>query len=51
LLHVTKNSNGDFILFDKQSWDGESIGALQTIYQDGEFYNKTTLKEIRNKLR
>jgi nicotinamide phosphoribosyltransferase len=51
LLHVTKNSDGDFILFDKQSWDGESIGALQTIYQDGEFYNKTTLKEIRNKLR
>jgi nicotinamide phosphoribosyltransferase len=51
LLHVTKNSNGDFILFDKQSWDGENTGALQTIYQDGEFYNKTILTEIRKRLK
>ena len=51
LLHVTKNSDGDFILFDKQSWDGEKTGALQTIYKDGEFFNTTTLTEIRKQLK
>jgi nicotinamide phosphoribosyltransferase len=51
LLHVTKNSDGDFILFDKQSWDGENTGALQTIYKDGLVFNTTTLTEIRKRLK
>jgi nicotinamide phosphoribosyltransferase len=51
LLHVTKNSDGDFILFDKQSWDGENTGALQTIYKYGLVFNTTTLTEIRKRLK
>lgn len=28
----------------------ENQGLLQVIYEDGEFYNQTTLNEIREKL-
>ena len=33
------------------TWEEEAKGILQTIYEDGEFYNKTTLEEIRNNLK
>jgi nicotinamide phosphoribosyltransferase len=49
LLHVTKNENG-YMLVDKVSWETEGNGELQTIYEDGKFYNQTTLTEIRKKL-
>jgi nicotinamide phosphoribosyltransferase len=32
------------------TWEEESQGLLQTIYEDGKFYNQTTLEEIRNRL-
>ena len=32
------------------TWEEEARGVLQTIYEDGKFYNQTTLKEIREKL-
>lgn len=51
LLMVTKSENGDYKLFDKVSWEHECIGELKTIYIDGNFQNKTTLTEIRNKLK
>lgn len=38
-------------LIDKVSWDLEPHGALQNIYHDGYFINKTTLTEIRNRLK
>jgi len=38
-------------LIDKVSWDLEPHGALQNIYLDGYFINKTTLTEIRNRLK
>ena len=28
----------------------EAQGILQTIYEDGKFYNEITLSEVRNKL-
>jgi nicotinamide phosphoribosyltransferase len=40
----------DIVLFDKVDWNAEKTGLLQTIYEDGEFYNQTTLSEIREKL-
>lgn len=51
LLKVIKNDNGVYELIDQVSWDEENTGELRTIYKDGEFFNKTTLTEIRNKLK
>ena len=30
--------------------EGEATGLLQVIYEDGRFYNQTSLTEIRNRL-
>ena len=38
-------------LFDKVDWKKESQGLLKTIYKDGEYFNQTTLTEIRNRLK
>ena len=38
-------------LMDKCSWEDEDMGELKTIYKDGEFYNETTLTEIKNRLK
>jgi nicotinamide phosphoribosyltransferase len=45
------NHDGDYVLVDRCTWEGESVSSLQTIYIDGEFYNKTTLDEIRKRLK
>lgn len=37
-------------LKDQQTWEEENKGSLQTIFEDGKFYNETTLTEIRSKL-
>jgi nicotinamide phosphoribosyltransferase len=51
LLCVEKLSDNSIILYDKVSWDTEDTGLLQIIYKDGEFFNTTTLTEIREKLK
>jgi nicotinamide phosphoribosyltransferase len=38
-------------LMDKCSWEDEDMGELKTIYENGEFYNETTLTEIKNRLK
>jgi nicotinamide phosphoribosyltransferase len=43
--------SSDMTLLDKVSWDLEPHGMLQNIYLDGYFVNKTTLTEIKNKLK
>jgi nicotinamide phosphoribosyltransferase len=50
LLHVSKILN-EYFLVDKVTWGEEEGGELQTIYNDGEFFNQTTLTEIRQKLK
>jgi len=50
LLSVASNSEGLYLV-DKCSWPGENVGLLQTIYKDGEFFSRTTLEEIRTKLK
>ena len=40
----------DYIVKTECTPEEESQGLLQTIYEDGKFYNTTTLEEIRNKL-
>jgi nicotinamide phosphoribosyltransferase len=51
LLWVDKNTDGEYVLFDKVTWEGEGRGFLQTIYKDGTFYNQTTLTEIKERLK
>ena len=51
LLHVTKHNENGYMLVDKVSWETEANGELQTIYKNGEFYNQTTLTEIRQQLK
>jgi nicotinamide phosphoribosyltransferase len=52
LLAVFKNEiNGDYQLHDHCDWGMEGKGELQTIYKDGEFFNTTTLQEIRERLK
>jgi nicotinamide phosphoribosyltransferase len=49
LLRVTTGVGG-YKLVDSQTWAGEQTGSLKPIYEDGVFYNTTTLTEIRGKL-
>ena len=49
LLRVT-TAVGGYKLVDSQTWAGEQTGSLKPIYEDGVFYNTTTLTEIRGKL-
>ncbi len=50
LLCVKKDEDDNYYLLDKVTWQGEETGELKTIYNDGEFLNQTTLKEIKNRL-
>jgi len=50
LLRVTTGVGG-YKLVDSQTWAGEQTGELQPIYEDGIFYNLTTLTEIRERLK
>ena len=43
--------HGNYILHDQMDWQGESAGELQTIFEDGSFYNVITLTKIREKLK
>lgn len=51
LLCVTLNEEKEIQLVDKVDWETECEGLLETIYQDGEFFNTTTLEEIRGRLK
>lgn len=51
LLMVGELEDGTYELHDQVDWEDEEKGALQTIFKDGKFYNKTTLTEIRQRLR
>lgn len=42
--------NEDMSLSEECSWEEESQGLLQLIYEDGKFFNETTLTEIRERL-
>ena len=45
------NHDGENVLIDRCTWEDECEGSLETIYQDGEFFNTTTLDEIRENLK
>ena len=49
LLNVTYG-NSTYQLQDGLSWESEKMGYLQTIFNNGKFYNEVSLAEIRKKL-
>jgi len=50
LLSVILDENNEYILHDNCTWEEESQGLLQTIYENGNFFNQTTLTEIRERI-
>ena len=50
LCAVFQDDNGEYFVETECSAATESAGALHTIYEDGKFYNETTLTEIRGKV-
>jgi len=50
LLRVTTGEGG-YKLVDRQTWAGEQVSDLKVIYEDGVFYNQTTLEKIRERLK
>ena len=50
LLAVSRDAFGNITLNDRVGWDLENKGLLRTIYNNGEFFNQTTLTEIRERL-
>ena len=47
---VYLDENGVYCLKDQCNWEEEVQGLLQVIFEDGNFYNKTTLTEVRERL-
>ena len=50
LLQVNYDDNMEIVCYTEQTPEQESQGLLQVIYEDGRFYNQTTLEEIRKNL-
>lgn len=52
LLRVDYDANGDFVLYEEQTWEQEAQGSLRTVFQNGLIpdASRTTLAEIRNRL-
>lgn len=50
LQSVLKEESGQYYVKSECTWEEESQGILQTIYEDGKFYNETTLTQIRERL-
>jgi len=52
LLVVFKDENGQYYLKDRATWEevNSPENCLKVIYRDGEFFNSTTLTEIRGRI-
>lgn len=50
LCAVFQDDNGEYFVETECSDKVEASGELQIIYEDGKFYNQTTLTEIRGKI-
>lgn len=50
LLKVIKLDNDEYVVAQECTPEQENEGVLQVIYEDGKFYNQTSLTEVREKL-
>lgn len=51
LMSVRQDENGEIYVKEQCTWEEEGEGLLQTIYENGNFYNQNTLSEIRERLK
>lgn len=51
LVQVYENEQKEILVKTECTPEEESQGLLQVIYQDGKFYNQTTFKEVRERLK
>lgn len=51
LLAVHKDEKGEYYVKTQCTPEEEKEGYLQVIYEDGKFFNTTTLKEIRERIK
>ena len=42
--------DGEYVMFDQQTWEEEAQGELVTVFKDGKMINETSLSEIRERL-
>lgn len=49
LLRVEKK-DGNYVLFDQQTWEQEAGGELQTIFKDGKLVKELTMAQVRKNL-
>jgi nicotinamide phosphoribosyltransferase len=50
LQSVWKDPDGDYHVTSDCNWEMEEKGELQVIFEDGKFFNQTTLTEIRKRI-
>jgi nicotinamide phosphoribosyltransferase len=50
LIAVHEDENGELYIKDQCTWEEEKGGIMQVIFENGEFFNQTTLTEIRKRI-
>jgi nicotinamide phosphoribosyltransferase len=50
LIAVHEDENGELYIKDQCTWEEEKGGVMQVIFENGEFFNQTTLTEIRKRI-
>lgn len=50
LQQVYQDDKGEYQVKSECTWEEEDQGVLQIIYEDGRFFNETTLTKIRQRL-
>jgi nicotinamide phosphoribosyltransferase len=50
MVAVFEDENGDHYVKTQCTQEEEETGLLQVIYENGKFYNQTSLKEVRTKV-
>lgn len=50
LVQVNYDDNMEIVCLTECTFEQEGKGLLQVIYEDGEFFNQTTLQEIRERV-
>jgi nicotinamide phosphoribosyltransferase len=51
LIKVTRDEKGDYHLEEGVTWEQEAEGELKLVFENGQFYNRTTIAEIRQRIR
>lgn len=50
LPKVVLGVDGNYTLLERSSWEQEAEGELQLVFENGNFFNKTTITEIRERI-